>query len=704
MKINKCQSNKVLLDIHELFFDRKPIIKNSSYYTKLYSSKQAKENEKTISAQTIVHNNNNNTIQSILSKKQKSSSLKKVFDNKKISRNIKLKWPKITHAKWPFTKKRTEPKEARQLRLLSSKPSDKYHNFYTIRWLGQKYTESVKEKSIYSLLPNKGRPLIPESETEYNKRHRHIKEYLESFKRPGGREKFVNINPKYFYDSNTFKKILKLKEMFLEFDKKGNHRMIIKELVDLFKQNNINVDINEINQLFFKNIKNKNNKNNKKDEHSKYLNFYQFMNFALNREQDFRQFMRKVKIKNKIEENKKQLNDNETNYSEKEQEDNHTYIPMNFNSIFGYFINREKQRKSFVVVENAIKEMDKIIQGGNEKESVEFLPSPKKEKKEKNKKRDSLKIILPSKTLNTNINNVNEEKKIYETKSSTTIYNSNSSKNKIKDFKEQFKNISFAELIKEFSSLFSIKDTKDEDEEFLEKKNRIQSAVNSKSYLFSKDNSNKKIYNIKNIKNSHILNKYKDKETDKDKVVDNDKNEATFAETMKKEIRIDSLKNLNITNFEKYHDLKLALLATKEQVKTMKNTHKLIEEDLNVFNMVDTRDITNNENFFVKTQKDKNKTKILNAFKKPKIDDVDSFVYYNNNLLNIYNRPYSKTLKVENDKKSKKKFCMKRKKHLFNFYCGKPHMIDLNDDYSRSGKSTPKYDYVPKEFFSITKK
>ena len=88
----------------------------------------------------------------------------------------------------------------------------------------------------------------------------------------------------------------------------------------------------------------------------------------------------------------------------------------------------------------------------------------------------------------------------------------------------------------------------------------------------------------------------------------------------------------------------------------MKNTHKLIEEDLNVFNMVDTRDITNNENFFVKTQKDKNKTKILNSFKKPKIDDVDSFVYYNNNLLNIYNRPYSKTFKVENDKKSKKNF------------------------------------------------
>ena len=36
-----------------------------------------------------------------------------------------------------------------------------------------------------------------------------------------------------------------------------------------------------------------------------------------------------------------------------------------------------------------------------------------------------------------------------------------------------------------------------------------------------------------------------------------DKEEKTFAETMKKEIRINSIKNLNITHYEKYHDLKL---------------------------------------------------------------------------------------------------------------------------------------------------
>ena len=101
-----------------------------------------------------------------------------------------------------------------------------------------------------------------------------------------GREKYVNINPKYFYDKTTFKKILKLRDMFLEFDKKGNHKMIIKEIVKLFKQNNINVDINDIKELFFNNKKNKKNKD--EPNNSLYLDFYQFMNFALTRDHDYK--------------------------------------------------------------------------------------------------------------------------------------------------------------------------------------------------------------------------------------------------------------------------------------------------------------------------------------------------------------------------------------------------------------------------------
>ena len=704
MKINKSQSNKALLDINNLFFDRKSIIKNSSYYTKLYSPKYGRINDKRFSAKTITPNNNR-AIQNILNKNEKSLSLKRVFDNNKNnSRNIKIKWPKITRPKWPFTKKRTEPKELKQYRLLSSKPSHKYHDFNTIKWLCQKYSESVKEKSIYSLLPNNGKPIIPEYESEYNKRRRQIMEYLESFRKPGGREKYVNINPKYFYDNNTFKKILKLKEMFLEFDKKGNHKMIIKEIVNLFKHNNINVDINEIKQLFFKNKK---NKNSKKDEPNKYLDFYQFMNFALTREQDFRQFMRKVKIKNKIEENKKQLN--EINYNnQKDDKKNHTYIPINFNSIFDYFINKEKQRNSVVIVENAIKEMDKIIQGGNEKdEKIYSIESPKKEKK----KKDSLKIFVPSKTLkDKNIkklnsrnynktNNNNEEKNLSE-KIINNYYNSSSSKNKIKDIlgknKEKYKNISFAELIKEFSSLFGIKDAKDEEIEFLEEKKRIQSAVSAKSFLFNK-------YNKFNIKNNKTLNK-----DNKDNSID--KEDKTFAETMKKEIRINSLKNLNITNFEKYHDLKLALLATKEQIKKMKKKdNELIDEDLKVYNMVDVRDIANHDNYFIKSPKNDENTKIHNIFKKPKImNNLDkSLKDKDNNFLNI--KTYCKTLKNENYSSKKKKYRVRKKKNLYNFYCGKPwimNYVDDDDDNIINPKLTTKskYDYVPTEFFNNRKK
>ena len=241
MKNNNSQSNKALNQLSELFSERKPIIKNSSYYSKLYSIKQTRKNDKNPSMRTIFHK----TIQTTLSPK-KSLSLNRVFKNKTNSRNLKVRWPKITHPKWPFTKKRTEPLELKQNRILSSKPSNKYHNFNTIKWLSQKYSDSVKEKSIYSLLPNNGKPIIPEYESEFNKRHREMMEYLESFRGPGEREKYVNINPKYFYDDTTFKKILKLKEMFLEFDKKGNNKVIIKEIVNFFKQNNINVDINEI--------------------------------------------------------------------------------------------------------------------------------------------------------------------------------------------------------------------------------------------------------------------------------------------------------------------------------------------------------------------------------------------------------------------------------------------------------------------------
>ena len=576
-----------------------------------------------------------------------------------------MKWPKITYPKWPFSKKRTEKKKLKQIRILSSKPSRKYHDFNTIKWLGMKYSDSVKEKSIYRLLPNNIKPLVPEYESEFGKRHRQMLEYLESFKGPGGREKYVNINPKYFYDNTTFRKILKLKEMFLELDKKGNHRIIIKEIVNLFKQNNINVEINEIKKLFFDNVK----LTNKKDEskNSLYLDFYQFLNFALKREQDFRQFMRKVKKRNTKEENLTTIN---YNINKKK---NNIYIPMNFNLIFDYLINKEKQRNSLMVVENAIKEMDKIIQKGNDNDN-NYIPislEKKKVKKEMNKN------FMNSRTLKTknikllNIHSFHKAnssildnhqysgKKIYRT------FNSKSAKIYTQDFvdkekikEEKINEINFTQLIKEFYSLFGLEENKKVDYDIFEEK---ENDINKK----------------KTIKNS---------------------NDNTYSETMKKELRINFLKELNNNNFEKYHDLKLALNATKEQIKKIKNCI-LIEDDLQICNMVDIRDIINRDGNLVQSLKSNNKISINSSLKN--LANMENILIIRENNYKKSITDYSKTLKNEKTSNNNNdKFRIR--KPLYNFYLGKPQILNfenniININYQNKNK---RYDYVPNEFLS----
>ena len=694
MKRTKSHTNKIKIDITDLFFDRKPIIKNSSYYTKLYSSDAKELNDKNPSYNSFFQNN---TLQPHLSHKHKILSLKKVF-NQKNSKNLKIKWPKITHPKWPFSKKNDEPKDFKKMRIFSSRPSQKYHNFNTIKWLTQKYSDSVKEKSIYSLLPNNGKPIVPEYENEFNKRHREMMEYLESFKGPGGREKFVNINPKYFYNNSTFKKILRLREMFLEIDKRGNHKMLLKELVQLFKENNINVDIKELKNLFLKNVDNK----KKKSESANllYLDFYEFMNFALSRDQDFRLFMREIKRKNKMDETNR--NSKTISYDEKKE---NIYIPMNFDLIFNYFINKEKQRNSITIVENAIKEMDKIIQERfeNQNQKEESVKIEKKEK-QKTKKKYIVSKTLKDKNLNfLSFNNYHRQNTISEEQEldpdSLSINKSSKSTKKMhaklnemieKEKEEKLKKINFAQLIKEFSNLFGIKENDEKNKINEDKnKNRILSADNSKmnSYCNYYNNYNNYCNNYNNNNYETINN-------------NNNRKEKTYSEEVKKGMRIDSLKNININNFEKYHDLKLALSVTKEQIKNMKNKD-MIDEDLKTFNIVDVRDIINKVNTFIKSPKSyKEKNNYANtSFPVQKyLNNLDNSLkkdkYYLNNKTEYNN---NKTNAEENTRNKFRKYHIK--KNIYNYYCGKPIIMDYINNSVKKTKLS-RHDYVPNEFFA----
>jgi len=659
MKRNKCHSARVRIDMSNLFFERKPIIKNTSYYIRIYSPNQNTIKKKNPSAKFILPYN---TIQTTLSPKHKSLSLEKVFHP---SRNFKMQWPKITHPKWPFSKKEFENEEFQKKRIASARPSHKYHNFSTIRWLTQKYSDSVREKSIYSLLPKK---IVPEYENETNKRHRKMIEYLESFRGPGGKEKYVNINPKYFYNNSTFRKILKLREMFLEIDKKGNHKMVLKEVVKLFKENNIEIDIKELKNLFFKHI---NNNKSKKGQPANllYLNFYQFMNFALSKNQDFMLFMRKIKKKYKKEERKR--SSNTLGFDEKKE---NSYLPMSFDVIIDYFINKEKQRNSVYRVETAINEMDKIIQERleNEQKQIEEEESQNLVVDEK-KHLKSIKKYISSKTFKDQNFKFSKVKKYKKTntltdkqaeqmkKSSKKII-SNSTKKipfKLNDAYEKqkvekLKSINFAQLTKEFSNLFGMKDINEENE-FKRFKNRITSADNSKSYLLNKLNTE----------------------------------ENAYSEVMKRKLRINSVKTINVDNYEKYHDLRLALNATKEQFQKMRNK-KMIEEDKKLFNMVDFRDI---DKFY------NNKTEINSKIFGFSKNFENSLTKRENQFHTI--REYTNTIKFEDNFRKKKKNLHINRKQIYNYYCGKPIIMNYdNSSSSKKFKSKKRHDYVPTEFLT----
>jgi hypothetical protein len=577
-----------------------------------------------------------------------------------------MKWPKITHPKWPFSNKVFETEEIQKKRIASARPSHKYHNFNTIKWLTQKFSDSVREKSIYSLLPNK---IVPEYKNESNKRHRKMIEYLESLKNPEAKEKFVKINPKYFYNNSTFRKILKLREMFLEIDKKGNHKMILKEVVKLFKENNIEVNIKELKNLFFKPTTNNNKIKKGQSDNLLYLNFYQFMNFALSKDQDFMLFMRKIKRKHKKEERKR--NSKTLSFEEKKES---TYIPMNFDIIIDYFINKEKQRNSVSRVETAINEMDKIIQERleNEQNQIEEeennnlvvdekkqLKSIRKYISSKTLKGQNFKFLKTRKYKKKNTLTDEQVEQIKKSNKKNIINSTKKIRFKLNDLYEnqkveKLKSINFAQLTKEFSNLFKMKDINEENEQN-RLKNQILSTDNSKSYLLNKLNTE----------------------------------ENAYTEIMKRKLRIKSVKEINIDNFEKYHDLRLALNTTKEQFQKMRNK-KLIEEDKKLFNMVDFRDIDKFYNN--KTKTDSNIFGFSRNFE-------NSLTKRENQVLSI--KEYTNNLKLENNLWKKKKNYHINRKHIYNYYCGKPIIMNYDkSNSSRKYKSMKRNDYVPIEFLT----
>lgn len=420
-----------------LFYKEEPT-KTSGYYQKLYSLNPSRE---------TINTQDKNKNQS-----PKKISLKNVFKPPNYPKP-EFQFRKITNAKWPFSLKKSESKESIKERIKLSRPSKLFHNFTNIQWLRRKFPESVINKSIYTLLPNNGKPVVPDDESEEDKRHRLMIEYLESLKGPMGRDQYININPKYFFNKQTWETVLKLKQIFLDFDEDGNRRMELDEMQEMFESNKIFASINDLVDLFFKGKKFK-----EKDIMKLYLNFHQFINFALTKDQEFREFMRNIKEKAEKKSEEKKLktgsnnnqNDIISEHSEEEEknkmnesdEEKGQYLPMNFKSLLDYFVDRGKQRESKGIINKAIKEMNEVINMNLKKKN--------KEKKQTNLKErrgsiNSEKIFNSQKTPKMNeeesntSNNSNNKVSIIRRK--TLLTQKTIIPNKFKSFLKNLKNI-----------------------------------------------------------------------------------------------------------------------------------------------------------------------------------------------------------------------------------------------------------------------
>ena len=492
-----------------------------------FNSFQTSIKNKTKSTNEITYTKNINT--NIKNTSDINSKLSNVFKKPKDqSKNKKTLWPKITHPKLPFSKRVRLPLEERKRLIREQKPNRIYHDFYMIKWLRNKYSDSLIEKSVFSMLPDNGKPVVPEDESPEEKKHRLLMEFLDSlYKKVPEREKHVNINPKYFFDQKTFQKILKFKEIFLEFDEDQSRKMEIDEMVEMFNQNHIDANLEDLRNLFFK------DKHVKKEDIMKlYLDFYQFMNFALTKDQDFRQFMREIKAKRKSK-----IKDGKNN-----EEDEVGYLPMNFNLMFDYFLMKGKERASYEEITKSIVEMDKIINNNKNIDNVNT-----------NNDIDDNKSKTNSSDANDNITNKNK--------------NNEDNENENIDYEDQLKNLNFVNLINNFKTLFHINDlssSKGMSDSFMDLAASHEQISDMKNVKLKNDNNNIKTseFNLKDISNKEKDNKNRRKILSTPK----DINANLIENLVEYDMNRKRLKNLNINNYNKFHDINLALTETKKEV------------------------------------------------------------------------------------------------------------------------------------------
>ena len=497
-------------------------------------------------------------------------------------------------------------------------PSQIFYNPNTIKWFKKKYNEDLIKKSIYSLFPNNCQPIMKEEEWT---KQRILREFLSHYLKPEDKYKDIWINPKYFFSKEVYESILKLKEIFLQFDEDGSRKMEIDEMTTMFNINNINVTEEDLCGLFFKGKKYK-----KEDINKLYLDFFQFMNFALSKksDQDFRVFMRNIKEKKMKEKELERIAEEEKrkknleNFQGEEEEvvddlfvdekKEPVFFPMNFNLLLDYFINKGKERKSQKKIRRAIKMMRNILTPGKypeddpdfaEDEDGEEEKPKDEEKKEKKEEDEYDKQLREINTMEI----MDEFDKLFKMSyisSTTSLKEQPKPKiitSKIAEVTKSnagFKRSFFREkTMRPFMKKEKGLDSSDKKEKRRLSKHEIKIDINNINNESKEENelnldeikrvdrrmkTYKSPLDMNTLKNNLIGNRDKE-ENDKfdiNKINKKEKKRCMFFSNMiKKEIEQPNIEQMNLHFFNKYHSVYLAKKATEVRVMDYFNKKQL---------------------------------------------------------------------------------------------------------------------------------
>ncbi len=234
-----------------------------------------------------------------------------------------------------------------RLKMLKSiPPSHSIQDINTIKWLKRTHNKDVIRACVNKMLDD--------DEEEKVKRKKSF-----SFDNKCSKDNIQDniiykMNPKYFWTKEKFKRILKLKELFKEFDIDDNQQMEMNEIESMFKTNNIDASSSELTKLFGNGVEKKKNKNI-------IFDFYQFCNFSIEHDLEFAKFLRGLKLK--------ETNKNDSNY-----------YPRSFNSLLDYFISKGEERKSVNKINSIIKNMD-VVRENNQNNVLDCNELIKTDKK-----------------------------------------------------------------------------------------------------------------------------------------------------------------------------------------------------------------------------------------------------------------------------------------------------------------------------------